>query len=69
MIDVLELKKSIKNNGYTIGSFAKVIKMDASTFYRKLSKKGDAFTVGEVKKIAKQLGLSNQEAKIIFFNF
>lgn len=61
------LKEKINEKGYTISRVSDAIGIDESTFYRKLKKNGDAFTIGEVNKIFETLKLTKEEAERIFF--
>lgn len=66
-MDVLKFKAKMVEKGVSIENIARVINVNASTFYRKLSKEnGDVFSIKEVKKIKEKLELSNQEAIEIF---
>lgn len=47
-------------------AMAKKIGVDASTFYRKMKSDGTNFTVGQMHKIVEVLGLTSEEAALIF---
>lgn len=66
-IDVNRLKEKIAETGVNIEAFAKSVEMDKTTFYRKLNAGGVKFTICEIQRIIKKLGLSNEEAMSIFF--
>lgn len=65
MMNVAKLKGAIVENGTTQEEVAKAIGMDRSTFYRKM--KNETFTIGEAKKIAVEIPLSDELAIEIFF--
>lgn len=65
MINIAKLKGAIVENGTTQEEVAKAIGMDRSTFYRKM--KNESFTIGEAKKIADSIPLSDELAIEIFF--
>lgn len=64
MINIAKLKGAIVENGTTQEEVAKAIGMDRSTFYRKM--KNESFTIGEAKKIADNVPLSDELAIEIF---
>lgn len=61
------LKAKIKEHGKTVGAVATDINVDESTFYRKLQKNGETFTVAQAAAIKDALGLSAHEAFDIFY--
>lgn len=62
------LKKEIYKNNYSIMSISKELKINSSTFFRKLNKEG-AFTIAEVQKLWKVLNLTHQQVDLIFFDW
>ena len=66
MVDVAKLKKRIIEKNTTQESLALSIGIDRSTLHRKLKSNGESFTVGEVRKIAAELSLLDQEVFEIF---
>lgn len=62
------LKEKILEHGTSIEAIAKEIKVDPSTFYRRLQQRGSTFEIGEADGIVKVLNLSCEEAMRIFFN-
>lgn len=65
-MNVPMLKKKITEKGYNVETLAEKIGIDRSTMYRKLN--GDiSTTVKEAVRIRDALGLTNDEAKSIFF--
>lgn len=61
------LKKKIKANDLTAEQVAVLIGMTHATFYRRLQKGIDMFTVKQVKTMKEILKLSAEEADAIFF--
>lgn len=55
-MDGLRLKYEIKRNGYTIDDFCKELKIERSTFYRKV-KGTSEFTQSEIQKSIELLHL------------
>ena len=67
MADIEALKATISDRGISIDVIAKDLEMDKSTFYRRLSKNGEEFTVREVAKLSEVLGLNAEASSEIFF--
>ncbi len=67
MINVNKLKGKIVERGLNISEFSKDIGMNKSTFYRRLSEKGETFSIKEVNKMCSVLNLTSEEATAIFF--
>lgn len=61
------LKEKIKESGYNVRSFADAVGIDRSTFYRRLNKMGDDFTIKEINQIISTLGLDSTSAVLIFY--
>jgi len=59
------LKGKIVERGLNVEQVAEMIGIDRATFYRKLND-FNKFTVGDVDKIKKSLGLTTQETCDIF---
>ena len=62
-----ELAKKIKQSSLSNKQLAKQVGIDEATFYRKMKKDGETFTIAEAKKIIKELHLTPTEACDIFF--
>lgn len=62
------LKGKIVEAGTTQEAIADSIGMDRSTFYRKMKRMGNTFTVAEMNGMVKSIPLSKDEAVTIFFN-
>lgn len=67
MVDTQLLRKKMNDKNSTISDIAEKIGIDKATLYRRMADT-EAFTIGEVEKIAAVLGLSREEAVNIFFN-
>ena len=67
MINSKELKRRIRLGGFSIPDIARHLNINTSTFYRKMNKGGDGFSVGEAQKIANLLNLTYEEVNSIFF--
>lgn len=64
-MNIQMLKAKIVEKGWTVDKLAAKIGMDRSTLYRKLNAI-ERFTVGEARRIKNALGLTSEEASIIF---
>jgi hypothetical protein len=62
------LKGKIVEAGTTQEAIADSIGMDRSTFYRKMKRMGNTFTVAEMNGMVKSIPLSKEDAVTIFFN-
>lgn len=67
MTDTNKLKAKIVENGFTITSLSKEIKMSKSLLSQKINNK-IRFSQSDIKKIAKVLDLTGEEIKEIFLN-
>ena len=65
-MNVDKFKGKVVEKGFTLGTFCDAVDIPRVTLYRRLTKGGDDFTIGEVKKIVNGLDLSNTEAIEIF---
>lgn len=66
-MDTSLLKDKIKEAGFTISSFADAVNIDRTTFYRRLNREGDDFTISEVNRIIKVLAIDAKTATLIFY--
>lgn len=62
------LRGRIVEANTTQEAIADTIGMNRSTFYRKMKKQGNTFTVEEMNKIVKSIPLNKEDAISIFFN-
>lgn len=67
-MNIQKLKGKIVEAGTTQEALADSIGVDRSTFYRKMRRLGNTFTVEEMNKIVKTIPLNMNEAIAIFFN-
>lgn len=67
-MNVQMLKGKIVEAGTTQEAIADSIGMDRSTFYRKMKRKGNTFTVAEMNGMVKNIPLSKEDAVTIFFD-
>ena len=65
-IDTVALKMRMSAKGITVSDLTKILGIDESTYYRRMSNDGDTFTVGEVQKIVETLRISKRDATAIF---
>nr|WP_054674026.1 hypothetical protein [Veillonella denticariosi] len=66
-MDVQALKAKILSCGYNIVEFSDRVGIDRSTFYRRLDKDGNNFTIEEALRIKAVLSLTDSEAYSIFY--
>lgn len=64
-MDLNKLKGKIVEKGWNVEKLAEHIGVDRSSMYRKLNN-FEKITIGEAKKIASALELSNEDATYIF---
>lgn len=62
------LRKAIKQCGLTVEKTLEAAGINKTKFYRKLREGGDKLSLGDAKKIAKVLQLSEEAAMVIFWN-
>lgn len=67
-MNIQKLKGKIVEVGTTQEAVADAVGMDRSTFYRKMRRLGNTFTVEEMNRMVKCIPLSTDEAVAIFFN-
>lgn len=67
-LNINRLKGKIVECGLTVEDVSKLSGMTAATFYRRLEKGGESFTIKEIKSISKVLQLSMEEINYIFFS-
>lgn len=68
MVNINKLKGKIVENGLTVEKLADVVGIDRSTLYRKISNRGESFTIKEADLIARALKLTGAEVNAIFFS-
>lgn len=67
-MNVQALKAKILSCGYNIVEFSDKVGIDRSTFYRRLDKDGNNFTIEEALRIKEVLSLTDSEAYSIFLS-
>ena len=67
-MDVQALKAKILSCGYNIVEFSDRVGIDRSTFYRRLDKDGNNFTIEEALRIKAVPSLTDSEAYSIFLS-
>ena len=67
-MDEWMLRKAIKQCGLTVEKTMETAGINKTKFYRKLREGGDNLSIGDAKKIAKVLQLSEEAAMAIFWN-
>lgn len=65
-VNLAKLRGKIVERGYTHERLAREMHIDKSTLSRKMTSGGEDFTIGEMHKICRILGLSSEEATEIF---
>ncbi len=68
MVNIPKLKGKMVEKGFTQARLGKAIGVSLSTINQRFNRGGDAFTVGEVERIAMALQMSQQDVNEIFFN-
>ena len=67
VVNTQKLKGKIVEKNTTQENVAKLCNMDRTTFYRKMKKGGDDFTIGEIHSMVSGIPLTREEAMEIFF--
>jgi predicted transcriptional regulator len=65
-MNVNKLKGKMAENGVSVANLADFLKKDRSTVYRKLE--DGKFTVAEATAMKDYLGMTNEEARVIFLD-
>lgn len=68
MVNVEKLRGTLKENGVSIDRAAKVMGIDTATFYRRVNRNGETFTVREIDELARLLNMSGEMLQSIFFD-
>lgn len=66
-LNIQMLKEKMAESALTQEAVADAIGVSRCTFYRKMKRKGNTFTVEEMNKIMKMIPLTKEEAARIFF--
>lgn len=67
MVNVNKLKGKAVEKGIPLKDLAEAAGITLSTLYRRMANGGEAFTIREVRQIARQLDLTEAETNDIFF--
>ena len=67
-VNVNLLKARLVERGMNFADLAKLMGINRSTLYRKLKNGGKNLLIGEANAIVQGLGLSAQDAMLIFFS-
>ena len=68
MVNTDRLKSALQDRNITIEQASEHIGINPSTFYRRISRNGEKFTVSEVGKLADLLKLDSETMNGIFFD-
>lgn len=68
MVNIAKLRGIIKKRNQSVLALSEGLGMDVSTFYRKLSKNGNTFTLEQAYTMMKMLDLNVAEVQEIFFD-
>lgn len=68
MVKIERLKGKMKEKGVSVKEAAEAVGVDQSTFYRKLERQGENFTIIQAQRLVNFLGLSAEDACEIFLN-
>ena len=68
MVKIESLKGKMKEKGVSVQEAAEAVGVDQSTFYRKLERQGENFTIIQAQRLVNFLGLSAEDACEIFLN-
>lgn len=60
------LRQKIKDSGKTSDEIAAEIGINRSTYFRKMAENGEKFSIQEVRRLVKALGISYEDAIRIF---
>lgn len=66
--NIEKLKAVMDGKRISVEQLCAALRMDKSTYYRKIKNQGRGFTVEEVHGICQALNLTSEEATLIFFN-
>jgi hypothetical protein len=66
-VNVRKLRAKMIENNFSVEALSNIIGVSKSTFYRKLTEKGENFTIGEANAIARALNFTARDFSAIFF--
>ena len=68
MVNIERLKSALKEKNVSIEQASDAIGVNPVTFYRRINKNGEKFTVAEVGKLADLLMMDRETMQDIFFD-
>ena len=68
MVNIERLKTAMKSRNVTVEQASEHIGINPATFYRRINREGEKFTVAEVGKLAELLSLDPKVMQDIFFD-
>lgn len=68
MVNIERLKAALRDKNVTIEQASKTIGINPVTFYRRINRSGESFTVSEVGKLADLLQMNSETMQGIFFD-
>ena len=68
MVNIMRLKSALKAKNVTIEQASECLGVNPATFYRRINREGEKFTVLEVGKLAKLLDMDPQTMQDVFFD-
>lgn len=67
MVNMKKLKLKLKETGLSVEDVSKTMGINRATLYRKIKNDGETFTVRDIDKLSRILGLQVDEINEIFF--
>ena len=68
MVNIDKLRTAMRSRNITVEQAADHIGVNPVTFYRRINRDGEKFTVAEVEKLAELLGMDANTMQDIFFD-
>lgn len=68
MVNIERLKAALRDKNVTIEQASETLGVNPVTFYRRINKNGESFTVAEVGKLADLLQMNSETMQGIFFD-
>ena len=68
MVNIERLKSAMRSKNITVEQASEHIGVNPATFYRRISREGEKFTVSEVGKLAELLDMDSSAMQDIFFD-
>ena len=67
MVNMKKLKLKLKETGLSVEDVSKTMGINRATLYRKIKNDGETFTVRDIDRLSRILGLQVDEINEIFF--